>query len=230
MNPSPARLLIVEDELEIRTQIARHFEAAGHRVEVVTDGREGFYFATEYAFDALILDLGLPGMNGLDIIKELRERGSQLPILALTARGRWQDRVKGLEMGADDYLAKPFQMEELSARVVALLRRAKAGGVAALRLGPITLDLDRQAVRLNDGEVDLTAMEYRMFEFLARRRGRVVTRAELREFLYPDDDDPDSNVIEVVIRRLRRKLDPDGTLQPIETLRGRGYRLVSPGT
>jgi two-component system response regulator PhoP len=185
-------------------------------VEVVTDGREGFYFATEYAFDALILDLGLPGMNGLDIIKALRERGSRLPILALTARGRWQDRVKGLEMGADDYLAKPFQMEELSARVVALLRRAKAGGVAVLRLGPITLDL--------------TAMEYRMFEFLARRRGRVVTRAELREFLYPDDDDPDSNVIEVVIRRLRRKLDPDGTLQPIETLRGRGYRLASPET
>lgn len=221
------RILLVEDELEIRTQVARHFESAGFRVEVVTDGLEGFYFATEYSFDVLILDLGLPGMNGLDIIQKLRERGSQLPILALTARGRWQDRVKGLEMGADDYLAKPFQMEELAARVAALLRRAHGGAQAVLRLGPISLDWDRQIVRLNEAEVDLTAMEYRMFEFLARRRGRVVTRTELREYLYPDDDDPDSNVIEVVIRRLRRKLDPDGSIQPIETLRGRGYRLAS---
>jgi two-component system response regulator PhoP len=221
------RLLIVEDELDIRTQVARHFEAAGYRVEAVADGLEGLYFATEYAFDALVLDLGLPGLNGLDIIRKLRAQGSRLPILALTARGRWQDRVQGLELGADDYLAKPFQMEELAARVLALLRRSQAGAQAVLDLGPITLDLDAQSVKLNGAEVELTAMEYRMFEFLARRRGRVVSRGELREFLYPDEDDPDSNVIEVMIRRLRRKLDPDGALQLIETLRGRGYRLGS---
>lgn len=219
------RILIVEDEVEISVQVAKHFEKAGHRVETVADGREGFYFASEYPFDVLILDLGLPRMNGLDIIRGLRERGSSLPILALTARGRWQDRVKGLEMGADDYLTKPFQIEELSARVTALLRRVQGNGQNILRYGPVTLDLERQMVHYHDEEVELTTMEYRMFEFLARHQGKVVSRSELREFLYPDDDDPDSNVIEVVIRRLRRKLDPDGTLQLIETLRGRGYRL-----
>jgi len=219
------RILIVEDELEIRVQVSRHFESAGYQVEAVTDGKEGLYFATEYPFDLLILDLGLPGINGLDIIRRLRAQGSKLPILALTARGGWQDRVKGLEVGADDYLPKPFRMEELSARVVALLRRAQLGAQSLLQCGPLALDLEGQCVRLHEQEVELTAMEYRVLEFLARRRGRVVSRTEMREFLYPDDDDPDSNVIDVIVGRLRRKLDPNGDIHPIETLRGRGYRF-----
>lgn len=219
------RILVVEDELEIRTQVSRHFEAAGCQVELATDGRDGFHLAAEYAFDALILDLGLPGLNGLEIIRRLRESGSRLPILALTARGRWQDRVKGLEIGADDYLAKPFQMEELAARVLALLRRARGDSPGLLQCGGITVELDSQIVRVNQRPVELTTMEYRMLEFLARRHGKVVSKAEIREYLYPDDDDPDSNVIEVVVARLRRKLDPEGVAQPIETLRGRGYRF-----
>jgi two-component system response regulator PhoP len=218
------RLLIAEDELDIQGQLRRHFEEEGYGVEVAGTGTVAFYLASEYPFDAFILDLGLPELNGLDIIRRLRERGSPLPILALTARGRWQDRVLGLETGADDYLVKPFRMEELSARVRALVRRARGGG-SLLRCGPLAIDLDGQRVTVHDAEIELTGFEYRLLEFLARRPGSVVSKTELRDYLYPHDSDPDSNVIEVVVGRLRRKLDPDGSLQPIETLRGRGYRL-----
>lgn len=220
------RLLIAEDEQDIQSQLRRHFESEGFGVEVADTGTLALYLASEYPFDAFVLDLGLPELNGLEIIRRLRERGNALPILALTARGRWQDRVLGLETGADDYLVKPFRLEELSARVRALVRRARGNASAVLRHGSLAIDLDSQRVNVNEREVELTGFEYRLLEFLARRPGSVVSKTELRDYLYPHDSDPDSNVIEVVVGRLRRKLDPDGSLQPIETLRGRGYRLV----
>lgn len=220
------RILIIEDEIDIQTQIRRHLEAEGYRVDVAGNGEEGWYYASEYPVDAAILDLGLPGLSGLEIIRRLRGRGSALPILVLTARGRWQERVEGLETGADDYLVKPFQMEELSARLKALVRRTLGAPQLQLNCGPLTLDLAAQRVTLNGDAVELTAMEYRTLEYLAQRRGNVVSKNELCDYLYPHDADPESNVIEVMVGRLRRKLAPDGVFQPIETLRGRGYRLI----
>jgi two-component system response regulator PhoP len=220
------RILIIEDEIDIQTQIRRHLETEGYRVDVAGNGEEGWYYASEYPVDAAILDLGLPGLSGLEIIRRLRRQGNALPILVLTARGRWQERVEGLETGADDYLVKPFQMEELSARLKALVRRTLGAPQLQLNCGPLTLDLAAQRVTLNGDAVELTAMEYRMLEYLAQRRGNVVSKNELCDYLYPHDADPESNVIEVMVGRLRRKLAPDGVFQPIETLRGRGYRLT----
>lgn len=220
------RILIIEDEIDIQTQIRRHLETEGYRVDVAGNGEEGWYYASEYPVDAAILDLGLPGMSGLEIIRRLRRQGNALPILVLTARGRWQERVEGLETGADDYLVKPFQMEELSARLKALVRRTLGAPQLQLNCGPLTLDLAAQRVTLNGDAVELTAMEYRTLEYLAQRRGNVVSKNELCDYLYPHDADPESNVIEVMVGRLRRKLAPDGVFQPIETLRGRGYRLT----
>jgi two-component system response regulator PhoP len=220
------RILIIEDEIDIQTQIRRQLEADGYRVDVSGNGREGLYFAVEYPIDAAIVDLGLPGMPGLEVIRELRRQGNPLPILVLTARGRWQERVEGLEAGADDYLVKPFQMEELLARLKALVRRAAGAPRSVLSCGPLVLDLATQRVLLDGGEIDLTGFEYQLLEYLAKRQGKVVSKNELRDYLYPHDEDPDSNVIEVLVGRLRRKLDPQGARQPIETLRGRGYRLI----
>ena len=167
----------------------------------------------------------MPGLSGLDIIARLRGRGSHLPILVLTARGRWQDKVQGLETGADDYLTKPFETEELLARLKALLRRAAGASHNVLRCGPIALNLGTQKVSVDGQEVELTSYEYRLLEHLARERRRVLSKDELAAHLYPHDEERDSNVIEVLIGRLRRKLDPDGRLQPLETVRGRGYRF-----
>ncbi len=149
-----------------------------------------------------------------------------MPILILTARGSWQDKVVGLEAGADDYLVKPFEYPELAARVKALLRRSLKASSDVLTLGPISIDFSAQEARLNGTQMDLTTFEYRMLELLVRERARVVSKQELSDYLYPHDEDRDSNVLEVLIGRLRRKLDPDGTLSPIETLRGRGYRFT----
>lgn len=220
------RVLIIEDEIELSQQIRQQLETEGYRVDLAHDGKEGFFIASEYPLDAAIIDLGLPGLPGLDIIRQLREKGSKLPILILTARGRWQERVEGLETGADDYLVKPFQMEELSARLKALVRRAMGAQHNELQCGHLSFSLAAQRVKLDGKEVDLTAMEYQMLEYMVRRKGTVVSKNELRDYLYPHDSDPESNVIEVLVGRLRRKLDPTGTHQPIETLRGRGYRLA----
>lgn len=219
------RVLIIEDEAELSQQLRQQLESEGYRVDWARDGKEGLYIASEYPLDAAIIDLGLPGLPGLDIIRQLRARGSSLPILILTARGRWQERVEGLETGADDYLVKPFQMEELSARLKALVRRALGAQHTEVQCGHLSFSLAAQRVKLDGKEVDLTAMEYQMLEYMVRRKGTVVSKNELRDYLYPHDSDPESNVIEVLVGRLRRKLDPSGTQQPIETLRGRGYRL-----
>ena len=220
------RILVIEDEIKLQNQIRQQLEAAGYMVDTCGDGEEGLFFATEYPLDAAIIDIGLPGKSGLEIIKALRERGSLLPILILTARSSWQDKVQGLEMGADDYLTKPFQMEELQARVKALLRRATGIPQTLLKCGPITMDVSSQSVTVNGEVIELTSFEYRLLEELIRHHGEILSKQILTDYLYPHDEDRDSNVLEVMVGRLRRKLDPSGTLNPIETMRGRGYRFT----
>jgi two-component system response regulator PhoP len=195
-------------------------------VDTAADGEDGLFQAREYPVDLAIVDLGLPKINGLSVVQALRAEGRTLPILILTARGSWQDKVKGLETGADDYLVKPFEYPELAARVKALLRRALKASSDVLTIGPVAIDFSAQTAQLQGVALELTSFEYRVLAYLVRERARVVTKQELSDYLYPHDEDRDSNVLEVLIGRLRRKLDPQGTLAPIETLRGRGYRFV----
>ena len=220
------RILIIEDEAALRVQLAHRLERERFLVDQAGDGDEGLYLLTEYPYDAAVVDLGLPGTPGLEIVRRVRAAKDALPLLVLTARGRWQDKVEGLEAGADDYLAKPFEIEELLARLRALLRRAAGAPTQVIELGPLRLDRAAQQVWLNGAAVDLTAFELRLLERLMTQRGRVVSKRELADYLYPHDEDRDSNVLEVLVARLRRKLDPDGGLAPIETLRGRGYRIT----
>lgn len=225
-NTIAMRVLIIEDEKNLREQLQQQLQTDGYTVDSSSDGKDGLYLASEYPVDAAIIDLGLPGMSGLEIIRQLRQQGKTLPILILTARGRWQDKVEGLEAGADDYLVKPFQMEELQARVKALLRRAAGTTDNILRCGTVTLDLTSQTVTSHNNPVQLTSFEYRLLEYLMKQRGKVVPKSELADYLYPHDEDRDSNVLEVLVGRLRRKLNPNGDPAPIETLRGRGYRFI----
>ena len=220
------RLLLVEDDAALRLGLARQLEADGFRVDQSADGEDGLFQAREYPVDLAIIDLGLPKLGGLNVVKSLRADGRTLPILILTARGSWQDKVVGLEAGADDYLVKPFEYPELAARLKALLRRSLKATSDVLTLGVIAIDFSAQSARLAGAPVELTAFEYRLLEYLVRERARVVSKQELSDYLYPHDEDRDSNVLEVLIGRLRRKLDPAGTLAPIETLRGRGYRFT----
>ncbi len=220
------RILLIEDDATLRESLASRLAGEGFGVEQAADGREGLYFALEYPVDLAIIDLGLPEMSGLDIIKQLREAGKTYPVLILTARDRWQDKVDGLSGGADDYVVKPFQYEEVSARVNALLRRAGGWASSVLRAGPVELDMQRQDVKVSDSAVELTSFEYKIIEYLMVRAGEVISKTELTERLYDQDFERDSNVIEVFIGRLRKKLDPDNTIKPIETLRGRGYRFA----
>ena len=220
------RLLLVEDDAVLRLGLKRQLEADGYRVDQAADGEDGLFQAREYPLDLAIVDLGLPKVNGLTVVQTLRAEGRTLPILILTARGSWQDKVRGLESGADDYLVKPFEYPELAARVKALLRRSLKAASNTLTLGALAIDFSAQVARLHEVSLDLTTFEYRVLEYLVRERARVVSKQELSDYLYPHDEDRDSNVLEVLVGRLRRKIDPDGSLAPIETLRGRGYRFV----
>ena len=220
------RVLLIEDDAALRLGLARQLEADGYRVDHAADGEDGLFQAQEFPVDLVIVDLGLPKLSGIDVVRRLRGEGRTLPILILTARGSWQDKVVGLEAGADDYLVKPFEYPELVARVKALLRRSLKAASDVLVLGPLAIDFSAQSVKRNSTVVELTTFEYRLLEFLVRERARVVSKQELADYLYPHDEDRDSNVLEVLLGRLRRKLDPDGTLAPIETLRGRGYRFT----
>jgi len=175
-----------------------------------------------------IVDLGLPGLSGVEVIRALRTEGKEYPILVLTARDRWQDKVEALKLGADDYVVKPFHVEELLARVDALLRRAGGWAQSELVCGPITRDTRSQVVAVNGNPLELTSFEYRLLEYLMLHAGEVLSKTQITEALYDQDFERDSNVIEVFIGRLRRKLDPTGDTQPIETLRGRGYRMALP--
>ena len=219
------RLLLIEDDAPLRLTLARQLEADGYRVDLAKDGEEGLYLAREYPVDLLIVDLGLPKLNGLSLVQRLRQDGSTVPILILTARGSWQDKVHGLEAGADDYLVKPFEYPELGARIKALLRRSLKTASDVLNLGPLSIDLSSQSVRLHDAVLELTTFEYRLLETLVRQRPAVVTRQALSDYLYPHGEDRDSNVLEVLVGRLRRKLDPQGSAGLIDTVRGRGYRF-----
>ncbi len=220
------RLLLIEDDETLRESLASQLTQAGFGVEKAADGREGLYFAEEYPIDLAIVDLGLPDVPGLDLIRRVRESGKTYPILILTARDRWQDKVDGLEAGADDYVVKPFHFEEISARINALLRRSGGWATSVLTAGPVTLDSTRQDLRVNGESIELTSYEYRIIEHLMMRAGEVISKSELTDRLYDQDFERDSNVIEVFIGRLRKKMDPDNAIKPIETLRGRGYRFA----
>jgi two-component system, OmpR family, response regulator PhoP len=220
------RILVIEDEQALRESLVAQLQAADFNVDAAPDGVEGLYAGTEYPLDLAIIDLGLPRLSGIEVIRRLRAAGRAFPILILTARDRWQDKVEGLQSGADDYLVKPFHFQELLARVQALLRRAGGWAHPILQCGDVSLDTRSQVVTVAGRIVELTSFEYRILEFLMLRADEVISKAELTERLYAQDFEKDSNVIEVFIGRLRRKLDPEGLLQPIETLRGRGYRIA----
>lgn len=222
------RLLVLEDEPALRDTLAGQFRAAGFTIDEAADGVEGEYAGLEYPIDVAVVDLGLPRRSGLDAIRAWRKAGKSFPVLILTARDSWQEKVAGLDAGADDYVTKPFRFEEVLARVQALLRRSGGWSQPLLKSGAIELDTRAQEVRVAGAPVELTAFEYRLLEYLMLRAGQVVSKAELTEKLYEQDFERDSNTIEVFMGRLRRKLDPDEALQPIETLRGRGYRFVLP--
>jgi two-component system response regulator PhoP len=219
------RLLVIEDDNTLRETLVGQLTGSGFAVEQAADGKEGLYFALEYPIDLAIIDLGLPEMSGLDIIREVRKQGKSFPILILTARDRWEDKVSGLDAGADDYVVKPFQFEEVIARVNALVRRSGGWASSEMIAGPVSLNLSRQEVKVNDEVIELTSYEYKIIEYLMVRAGQVISKTELTERLYDQDFERDSNVIEVFVGRLRKKLDPDNSIKPIETLRGRGYRF-----
>jgi two-component system response regulator PhoP len=224
------RVLIVEDDPDLRDLLSGRLRSAGFNVDSAADGEEGLYAGREYPIDLAVIDLGLPKLSGLEVIRRLRSEGKTFPILVLTARDRWQDKVEGLEAGADDYVPKPFHFEELNARLQALLRRSGGWAAPALSCGDICLDTRTQQVTVGGAPVELTSFEYRVLECLMIRAGEVLSKTELTERIYDQDFERDSNVIEVFIGRLRKKLDPDNTRQPIETLRGRGYRMALPRT
>jgi len=221
------RILVIEDEQTLCEQIANDLKEAGYTVDKALDGEEGLYLATEFPFDLMVIDLGLPIIPGMEIIQKLRQQENHCPVLILTARDHWQDKVSGLSAGADDYLTKPFHTEELMARVNALIRRSAGHSSPVLRLGPIILDTLQQLILVDEQEIEVTAYEYKLMEYLAHNPSKIVSKTELTEHLYEQDYDRDSNVIEVFVGRLRKKLDPDNSIKPIETLRGRGYRLNS---
>lgn len=215
------RTLIVEDDKALCEQLRRRLEDAGYVVDTAADGEEGLYYGREFDYQAAVVDLGLPKLGGMELIARLRREDRRFPILILTARGNWQDKVEGLEAGADDYLTKPFQPEELLARLNALVRRAAGYASPVISSGGLRLDTAKKEVRVQDAPVALTAYEYRVLEYLALNPDRVVSKTELTDHLYDQDFERDSNTIEVFVGRLRKKLTP---LNPIRTVRGRGYR------
>lgn len=219
------RILIAEDETSIRANLASALEDKGYVVDAVENGVDALYCGKEYPIDLAVIDLGLPEMDGIEVIKQLRSQDKKFPILILTARSRWQEKVEGLEAGADDYLTKPFHIEELLARVNALVRRVAGQTDNELKNGELTLDVSSQLVQLSGSNIDLTAYEYRLLHYMMLNIDKVVSKTELVEHIYAEDHDKDSNTIEVFVRRLRKKLDPNSELKPIETLRGQGYRL-----
>lgn len=219
------RILVVEDEVKLCEQIQQFFADKGFAVDTAHTGQDGYYMGKEYPVDAAVIDLGLPDFSGIELIKRLRKDKVTVPILILTARSRWQEKVEGLEAGADDYLVKPFHYEELQARINALIRRSAGVAHPVLTHDNIELDTVAQEVTVSGVKQELTAYEYKVLEYLMFRKGEVVSKSVLTAHIYDEDFDRDSNVLEVFIGRLRKKLDPDGTRKPIETLRGRGYLI-----
>jgi len=217
------KLLVVEDEALLRHHLYTRLGEQGHVVDAVADAEEALYRVDEYHHDLAVIDLGLPGLSGLYLIRQLRSRDKTFPILILTARGNWQDKVEGLASGADDYVVKPFQFEELEARLNALLRRSSGFIQSTIEAGPLLLDMNRKQAQIDGAGMNLTAYEYRILEYLMRHHQQVVPKERLIEQLYPDDEERDPNVIEVLVGRLRRKLESNNGFKPIETVRGQGY-------
>ena len=219
------RILVAEDDSRLLMQLDSLFQQQGFSVDLADDGEKALFQLKEVNYDLAVIDIGLPKLDGFDVIRQARNSDVSTPVLILTARDRWQEKVEGLDAGADDYLTKPFHNEELLARVKALIRRASGQASSTIEFGPVVLDMQAKEIRVNARALDLTAYEYRVMEYLMLHPQKVISKTELTEHIYDQDFDLDSNVIEVFVGRLRRKLDPEGTLKPIETLRGRGYRI-----
>ena len=218
------RILVVEDEPTLAAQLATTLQAAGYAVDTAANGRDAGYMGEVETFDAVVLDLGLPMVDGLTVLKRWRALGRTMPVLILTARGDWHEKVAGIDAGADDYLTKPFHMEELLARIRALIRRAAGQASAELACGPLVLDTRSGRVSVDGQALSLTSHEFRVLAYLIHHAGEIVSRTELTEHIYAQDYDRDSNTIEVFVARLRKKLPPG----LIETVRGLGYRLTCP--
>ena len=218
------RILLVEDDQDLQRVLKRALSDAGYVVDTAGDGEEGHFLGDTEPYDAVILDLGLPKMDGVRVLEKWRRDDKKMPVLILTARDRWSDKVAGFDAGADDYLAKPFHTEELLARVRALLRRAAGLATSEIEIGPLKIDTKASRVVVDGNPVKLTSLEYRLLAYLAHHRGKVVSRTELVEHLYDQDFDRDSNTIEVFIGRLRKKLG----VNLIQTVRGLGYLLEDP--
>lgn len=219
------RILLTEDDLTLAANLKTMLENNHFVVDACHDGEEGLFQIVEYPYDLAIIDIGLPKKDGISLIREARAADIVTPVLILTARDRWQEKVAGLDAGADDYLTKPFHNEELLARCNALLRRAVGKADPQMHAGPLTINTRSQQVSVNGDNITLTAYEYKVLEYLMFNPSKVISKTELTEHIYDQDFDLDSNVIEVFVLRLRKKLDPKGEIKPIETLRGRGYRF-----
>jgi two-component system response regulator PhoP len=219
------RLLFIEDDIDLQANLHRHLIAANYLVDLASDGETGLFQGQEYPYDAAIIDVGLPLLDGISVIRMLRDNNIDFPILVLTARDSWQDKVAGLDAGADDYLTKPFQAEELLARLNALIRRSAGQASPLIKNGPLTLNTKSLLVEVSNKPVKLSSSEYKLLEYMMHHLDEVTSKATLTEHIYDQDFDLDSNVIEVFIRRLRKKLDPDNEYGFIETLRGHGYKL-----
>ncbi|MAO28691.1 MAG: DNA-binding response regulator [Alteromonas sp.] len=219
------RILIAEDDSRLLTQLDTLLQQNGYSVDIADNGEHALYQLNEFPYDLAIIDIGLPKLDGFDVIRKARQADVSCPVLILTARDRWQEKVEGLDAGADDYLTKPFHNEELLARTKALIRRASGQANPVVQFGPVALDTVAEEIRVDDAPLDLTAYEYKVMEYLMLNPQKVVSKTELTEHIYDQDFDLDSNVIEVFIGRLRKKIDPSGVLKPIDTLRGRGYRI-----
>jgi two-component system response regulator PhoP len=219
------RLLLIEDDIALQQNLNKHLLAANYLVDVASDGQTGLFQGLEYPYDAAVIDIGLPIIDGISVIKSLREKNKNFPILVLTARNSWQDKVAGLDAGADDYLTKPFHGEELLARLNALIRRSAGQASPLIKNGPLSLNTKSLNVEVNNEVVKLSSSEYKLLEYMMLHIDEVTSKTILTEHIYDQDFDLDSNVIEVFIRRLRKKLDPNNEYGFIETLRGQGYKL-----
>lgn len=222
------RVLLIEDDDNLRNILIKRFEESGFVVDAADNGQDGLFKGQEFPADVAVIDLGLPKISGMEVIQTLRDEGVEFPIIVLTARGSWQDKVMGLDAGADDYLVKPFHFPELLARVNALLRRSSGNTTPEIACGPVVMNMSTQAVEVDGVSLDLTSYEYKVLEYMLHHQDEVISKTTLTEHIYHQDYDRDSNVIEVFVGRLRKKIAaiiPDEKI--IETLRGRGYRVSS---
>ncbi|SEK82094.1 two-component system, OmpR family, response regulator PhoP [Atopomonas hussainii] len=217
------QILLVEDNTLLSHHLQERLSACDHHVSLAADGKEGLYMAREFPCDVAIIDLGLPSMDGFEVIRQVRQSGATFPILVLTARGNWQDKVEALQLGADDYVVKPFQFEELEARLNVLLRRSTGFVKSRIEGGPFVVDTHRKQAFVGEQVLNLTAYEYKILEYLMTHHQQVISKERLLSYLYGDNDEREANVVEVLTGRLRRKLDSAAGVNPIDTVRGQGY-------